>query len=92
MRISEAAKLLGVSIDLLKKWERRGLVVFPRDRNGHRRLTPDDLAALRPLIYPDRTPLDHSTTNRSTSQGARPWPLAALTSGNYRMKQGPRRF
>ena len=37
LRIGEAARLLGVTADMLRNWERNGLVAVPRDpRNGYR--------------------------------------------------------
>jgi DNA-binding transcriptional MerR regulator len=37
LRIGEAARLLGVTTDMLRNWERNGLVDVPRDlRNGYR--------------------------------------------------------
>jgi DNA-binding transcriptional MerR regulator len=37
LRIGDAARLLGVTADMLRNWERNGLVAVPRDpRNGYR--------------------------------------------------------
>lgn len=37
--ITDLARFLGKSPVTLRHWERQGLVVFPRDNNGDRRLT-----------------------------------------------------
>lgn len=52
MRVGKVASVLGVSPDFVRDLERRGAIApFPRDINGHRRLTEDDVARLRELIY-----------------------------------------
>lgn len=52
MRASEAAKALGISADWLRRLERAGRIPpLPRDLNGHRRLSPEDLERLRVLLY-----------------------------------------
>lgn len=46
--ISEAAKLLDVTIDMLRDWERNGLIAIPRSpENGYRVYGPDELNMLR---------------------------------------------
>jgi hypothetical protein len=52
LRIADAARAVGISPDLIRKLDRRGIIALPRDRNGHRRLTPTDLEALRRVIFP----------------------------------------
>jgi molybdopterin-binding protein len=44
-RISEAADLLGVSADTVRRWADSGKVVAVRDANGHRIVAGADLAA-----------------------------------------------
>ncbi|WP_447600248.1 MerR family transcriptional regulator [Nitrospira sp. Nam80] len=51
MRIGQVAKVLGVSKDLLRKFEQRGLIADHRDLNGHRRYTDEDLAAIRRVLF-----------------------------------------
>ena len=47
-RISEAARELGISIEWLRVGERRGnFSPAPRDRNGHRYYTEEDLERMR---------------------------------------------
>jgi DNA-binding transcriptional MerR regulator len=53
MRVIDAARALGVSADYIRRLDRRGVLRIPRDRNGHRRLTPEVFAALRAAIFPD---------------------------------------
>ncbi len=48
LRIGEAAQLLGVSTDMLRNWERNGLIRVPRDpKNGYRRYRAVELGRLR---------------------------------------------
>jgi molybdopterin-binding protein len=44
-RISEAAELLGVSADTVRRWADSGKLVAERDANGHRIVAGADLAA-----------------------------------------------
>jgi molybdopterin-binding protein len=44
-RISEAAELLGVSTDTVRRWADSGKLVARREANGHRSLHGADLAA-----------------------------------------------
>ncbi len=46
--IGQAAELLGVTVDILRNWERNGLIKVPRDpSNGYRRYGPQELSRLR---------------------------------------------
>jgi len=48
MQIGQVARLLGVSIDMLRNWERNGLLKVPRDpHNGYRRYGPREISRLR---------------------------------------------
>jgi DNA-binding transcriptional MerR regulator len=48
LRIGEAAALLGVTTDMLRNWERNGLVRVPRDpRNGYRVYGASDIGRCR---------------------------------------------
>jgi len=48
MQIGQVAQLLGVSIDMLRNWERNGLLKVPRDpHNGYRRYGPAEISRLR---------------------------------------------
>ena len=44
--ISQASELLGVSIDTIRRWEKKGLVKGLRSSNGHRIFDPSELARL----------------------------------------------
>ncbi len=48
MQIGEAARLLSVTIDMLRNWERNGLIAVPRDpRNGYRLYGAAEIGRLR---------------------------------------------
>jgi len=48
LQIGQAARLLGVSIDILRNWDRNGLIDIPRDpSNGYRRYGSQELSRLR---------------------------------------------
>jgi DNA-binding transcriptional MerR regulator len=48
LQIGQAARLLGVSIDILRSWDRNGLIQIPRDpSNGYRRYGAPELSRLR---------------------------------------------
>jgi DNA-binding transcriptional MerR regulator len=48
VQIGEAARLLGVTIDMLRNWERNGLIAVPRDaRNGYRLYGATEIGRLR---------------------------------------------
>jgi DNA-binding transcriptional MerR regulator len=48
LRIGAAAQLLGVTTDVLRNWERNGLISVPRDpRNGYRLYGADEIGRLR---------------------------------------------
>lgn len=48
LQIGQVARLLGVSIDILRNWDRNGLIDIPRDpSNGYRRYRSQELSRLR---------------------------------------------
>jgi excisionase family DNA binding protein len=55
MRIGEAAKLLGVCRDTIRRLERLGKITPLRDWAGHRRFSEADVARLRTLLFGQAT-------------------------------------
>jgi DNA-binding transcriptional MerR regulator len=48
LQIGQVARLLGVSIDVLRSWDRNGLIDVPRDPdNGYRRYGEQEISRLR---------------------------------------------
>ena len=48
LRIGQVARLLGVTIDIVRNWDRNGLIDIPRDpANGYRRYRTQELSRLR---------------------------------------------
>jgi len=48
LQIGQAARLLGISIDILRSWDRSGLIDVPRDpSNGYRRYRAHEISRLR---------------------------------------------
>jgi len=53
MRVTEVARELKCSAAWLKVLERQGVIPpAPRDRNGHRRYSADDIDRLRLILFP----------------------------------------
>ena len=46
IRIGQAAGILGVSVDTLRRWEKEGRVAFGRTSGGQRTIDAADLRAL----------------------------------------------
>lgn len=55
MRIAAVARELGFSADYLRDLERIGRIPpVPRDLNGHRRFSSEDVERLRTVLLPDQ--------------------------------------
>lgn len=53
MRVIDAARELGISPDWLRRLERAGRIPAPpRDLAGHRRYRPEDVEAIKRVLYP----------------------------------------
>lgn len=53
IRIDEAAQILGVSKDTLRRWEKEGKIKASRTINGHRRYDKGELTGLKKREMPD---------------------------------------
>ena len=74
MRIGMVAKRVGASPSWLRKLERHGKIArAARDRNGHRRYTPEDVERIYQVIYPSGDEPDATSTPTSA-----PHPAAEL--------------
>ncbi len=65
LRIGQAAVLLGVSVDTLRRWEEEGKIELGRSRGGQR-IVP--LAAIRKLLDEQRTPRPTVTAQSARNQ------------------------
>ncbi len=60
LQISQVARLLGVTIDVLRNWERNGLISVPRDpNNGYRRYSPVEISRLQVIRMLGRAGYSH---------------------------------
>lgn len=50
MKISDAAKHLGVAIGTLRKWDRQGIISSDRSPLGHRLFTPEKILEIQKII------------------------------------------
>ena len=60
-KIGEAAKLLGLSAETLRRWERAGRIVFSRTPGGKRLFSEADIASIRGILKPTQKPTQTST-------------------------------
>jgi excisionase family DNA binding protein len=57
MQVREAARVLGVHENTLRRWEQRGLIHAVRLPSGVRRFRPEDIEGLREQMFSGFAPL-----------------------------------
>jgi molybdopterin-binding protein len=62
--LGDAARLLGVSVDTLRRWDRNGKLETTRDPSGRRRVSAAEVERLRPAPQRHRTGDTFSARNR----------------------------
>jgi molybdopterin-binding protein len=62
--LGDAARLLGVSVDTLRRWDRAGKLKTTRDASGRRRVSAREIERLRPAPERHRTGDAFSARNR----------------------------
>ncbi len=62
--LGDAARLLGVSVDTLRRWDRAGKLETTRDASGRRRVSAKEVERLRPTPERHRTGDTFSARNR----------------------------
>jgi molybdopterin-binding protein len=62
--LGDAARLLGVSVDTLRRWDRGGKLETTRDSSGRRRVSAAEIERLRPSPERHRTGDTFSARNR----------------------------
>jgi molybdopterin-binding protein len=62
--LGDAARLLGVSVDTLRRWDRAGKLKTTRDASGRRRVSAREIERLRPAPERHRTGDTFSARNR----------------------------
>ena len=68
-RIGEAADLLGVSVDTVRRWVDAGRLTACRDQHGHRSISGPDLAAFARSMADDPDPGAHRSSARNRLRG-----------------------
>lgn len=90
-RIGEAAALLGVSADTMRRWVDAGRVAAERDEHGHRIIPGVDLAAFaRELARPENAEAEgRPSSARNRFPGSSPMWCSATSRPRWRSRQGP---
>jgi molybdopterin-binding protein len=68
-RIGEAAELLGVSVDTVRRWVDAGRLPADRDDNGHRQIAGADLAAFARSLADEPDPGVRQSSARNRMRG-----------------------
>ena len=68
MRITAAARALGISISTLKRLEHQGVIQVQRDWNGDRRYSAEDVQRIRAIYYPKVSAVAPTTPDTADRQ------------------------
>jgi molybdopterin-binding protein len=68
-RIGEAAEVLGVSTDTVRRWVDAGRIEAGRDEHGHRSIAGPDLAAFARSLADEPDPGSHRSSARNRLRG-----------------------
>ncbi|MET0492322.1 MAG: helix-turn-helix domain-containing protein, partial [Actinoplanes sp.] len=74
-RIGEAAELLGVSVDTVRRWVDAGRLAAARDDNGHRSIAGADLASFARSLADE----PDAGSRRSSARNRMPGIVTAIT-------------
>jgi molybdopterin-binding protein len=66
LSLGEAASALGVSVDTLRRWDRKGQIRTTRDGRNRRRVPASEVRRLSSRPMRHRTGTEHSARNRFT--------------------------
>lgn len=88
-RIGEAAALLGVSADTMRRWVDAGRVVAERDEHGHRIIPGAELAAFaRELARPENAAEGGPPPRATGSRGSSPTWCSVTSPPRWRSRPG----
>ena len=91
LRIGQAAALLGVSVDTLRRWEEEGKLTVARSGGGHRLVPIEELRRLLTDRRPEQTPI-RRTSARNQMEATVIEVVADRVAATVEMQAGPFRL
>jgi molybdopterin-binding protein len=91
-RIGEAAELLGVSVDTVRRWTDTGRLTATRDDHGHRVVSGTDLAAFATSQRDDNTEAMASSSARNRFRGIVTAVTKDTVMAQVEIQSGPHRL